>query len=355
MSATPRLLVVSGNPGLAMLLGRHGYDVDDCRPTSAWVASAQVADGVLLDLGSVGATEQALSSMAAPSSRVLVVGQDGAGWNELAVLAGAPLVRLPLAADDLLRQLRMLLQAAAARRTVPAGVSTGQVDHVVDLDAGSSSAAVATPPSARPDSNDLGPPGLPPQLPSQPTPEGRRRRPGGHTQARVEGVADLVGRLLGRLDELTCLTDVATAVLDDAVERCGADAGALLVRDGDRWTVQAGHALRPLEERLEVADDAWVVDRVVRQGLGLLVAGSDIVRQRLVGVPVTSWQNLAAAPVGGRRALLLLGSAGRTFDEADLARLMDVDEEATALIDQALDLRALARALAPHTDGELSP
>jgi hypothetical protein len=155
----------------------------------------------------------------------------------------------------------------------------------------------------------------------------------------------LVRELLEERTELYGLHEVATAVLQEAMSLCSADAGAFLACDGLVWYVIAGVGLRPIEERLVLTADHWVVVSTVSRGLAVLVEDSDIVRQRVAGMPLASWQHLLAAPVGDSRGLVILARADEPFTADDVAQISDVAVEATPLLDEALRLRELARAL----------
>lgn len=146
-------------------------------------------------------------------------------------------------------------------------------------------------------------------------------------------------------DSLLALSQVARAVLDEALSVCAAEAGALLVAEDDSWSVVAGVALRPREERLLLGPDHWAVSSAIGRGLAILVEHSDIVRQRIAGMPLASWEHLLVAPIGSGRALLILARSTAPFTEDDIRRIAAVDPEAAVLLDEALQVRDLARAL----------
>ncbi|GAC1440574.1 MAG: hypothetical protein NVS3B26_10140 [Mycobacteriales bacterium] len=472
---TTQLLVVSGNPGLAMMLGMHGYEVDDCRPASDWPASVFRADALVLDLGNVAAAAEAVTQLAGKAVPTMLVGLADSDWAALAEKLGSPLLCLPVTPTAVVSRLEELLAVDRGADVVPrpepprdpgaeaAQVQTGPVSATpvvrstrlpskpesADVAAPlpnltvvarttatpvSVSATALTPPDAgarvldnplsaaalrTSSQRDPTVAALPPRLKQLPNPVDapadaprtlsatrlddldtssdeatapapalrdavaavmptlaaavepeassvdasppRRSRARHRVEARTPSRAaeiqpgaatDLVALLLSRLSELTSLSDVAAVILADAVDTCRAQAGALLVADGQTWTVQASHALRPLEARVRVAGDSWLIERVIGQGLGLLVQGSDIARQRLAGLPVASWENLAAVPVGGGLGLVLLGAQDHPFSEADLSALVAIDDEATELITRAVELRTLARALSAFADDD---
>lgn len=114
--------------------------------------------------------------------------------------------------------------------------------------------------------------------------------------------------------------------------------------------MEAGISLRPLEHRLTLGGDDWIVKEVVDARQALLIAGSDIARQRLAGVPLASWEHLLAAPVGKGPGLVVLARTTRAFEEELLETLRPLDEEAAELFASALSLRRLARALNRYVD-----
>jgi hypothetical protein len=163
---------------------------------------------------------------------------------------------------------------------------------------------------------------------------------------RPEGAAELVRQLLGIADTLFGVPETAQVVISDAVERTKADAGALLVPDGDQWRVAAGVGLRPLEHRYQLDEDSWLVEQVGRAHKGVIIEESDVAREQLHGAPLASWRHLLAAPVPDIHAVLLLARhEDPPFDESDLAGLAALGIEAQPLLSAAVETRALARAL----------
>ena len=142
------------------------------------------------------------------------------------------------------------------------------------------------------------------------------------------------------------LADVTTAILGEAIETMGAAAAVLLVRAGvDLWRVQAGVGESAAEHRLELTADSWLVQQTIQQQLALVIDDSDLVRERLQGVPLASWRYLAAAPIGGEAAILILASEDTAFDESLVERLVAIGAEAAPLLHQAMLLRHVAQSL----------
>ncbi len=122
-------------------------------------------------------------------------------------------------------------------------------------------------------------------------------------------------------------------------------------RTGSIWRVAAGVALRPLEYRLQLAPDSWLVERIANAGKGILIEESDVARQDLRGAPLASRTHLMAVPVTQVHAVLVLSRDRKEpFSEASLAALAGLAEEAGPLLQRAIDVRSLARLLARHID-----
>lgn len=162
--------------------------------------------------------------------------------------------------------------------------------------------------------------------------------------------------LLRQADSYYTLDEAGAVIVEDAVVRGMADAGALLVPDGDVWRVAGGVALRPLEFRLQLTEESWLVASIAGAGKGILIEDSDVARQNLRGAPLASRAYLMAVPVPQVHAILLLARDRKDpFSEATLGALAELAEEAGPLLQQAMDLRSLARALVAHLDVEERP
>lgn len=162
---------------------------------------------------------------------------------------------------------------------------------------------------------------------------------------------DLVQRLVKHADELYGVPETAQVVITDAVDKISAEAGAILCPDGDAWRVSGGVELRPLEHRIVLQDDAWLVQEIAEQNLGMIIEDTDIARDKLHGAPLASWRHLLAAPVPDVKAVLILARRRDVpFTEEDLALLAQVGTEAGPLLKAAMDTRGLARLLSDYRD-----
>lgn len=352
------VVVVSRNPAIAIGLQRFSEDVVGLRPDGArpWREEAAASSAVVLDLGSPEVAGEAVALLRGDGVGIpiVLIGGPQAGWEELAGSGGGAmaLVPLPLSLTVLTSELERLLGDAVAapvepptdpelkREPEPAKPSTPAKDHVStvvpttvppwrNIDPLTAPIA-AMPPTAAPVASAA------PEHPS--TPRG------------LGTTASLVDRLLPVTSELTHLSDAADAVTDEAVERTGAEAGVLLMPDGLEWRVEGARGLRPLEERLRLTDDHWLVSTVITDRKGILIVDSDITRERMRNAPLASRRHLLALPFPHVAALLLLAREDDPFLEEHLTLLLELAAEGEELLVEGLQLRALARALSPFTD-----
>jgi hypothetical protein len=167
---------------------------------------------------------------------------------------------------------------------------------------------------------------------------------------------DPVHWLLEQAESYYTLEEIAQVIVEDAVVRSLADGGALLVPDGALWRVAAGVGLRPLEYRLQLLPEAWIIENVATAGKGVLIQDSDVARLDLRGTPLASRNHLMAVPVPQVRAVLILSRDGvEPFSEDSLGSLAGLATEAGPLLEQAADLRTLARLLARHLNQDETP
>jgi hypothetical protein len=165
-----------------------------------------------------------------------------------------------------------------------------------------------------------------------------------------------VGVLLQSANVLYTLAETAEVIVEDAIDRAAASAGALLVPDGEVWRVAGGVGLRTLEYRYQLTNESWLIEKVGESHRGLLIENSDVARQALHGAPLASRAHLLAVPVPDVTAVLMLSrDEDPPFTESVLASLAQLAREAGPLLQRAIDLRALARAMAKHLDPEDVP
>lgn len=170
-----------------------------------------------------------------------------------------------------------------------------------------------------------------------------------------QGPGEVVTAMLESANVLYTLSETAEVIVEDAIARADAKSGALLVPDGDAWRVAGGVGLRTLEFRYQLTAESWLIERVGESHRGLLIENSDVARQALHGAPLASRTHLLAVPVPDVTAVLLLSKdEDPPFTESVLAILANLAREAGPLLQKAIDLRTLARAMARHLDPEES-
>jgi hypothetical protein len=372
-----RVVVVSRNPALAWGLAAPDRDLIEVRPhqLDTWLEgpASDNADAIVLDLTDSGRSREvlvALRSRAQLAPALLVAGDD-TGWDEPEIrdLPAALVLPLPVTQASLQSALARLLAPGPAEPAAEAGTPAAVPD-----------APDAAPESSKRDEDptrtdevsvvvDAEPDPIPlPRTPrtaevaqealttaarhtrTPPSPEAPQAMPARATRP-VEDSTALVRSLTSRVGELFGVQETAAVVLADAVERVGGDAAALLLPDGERWRVAAGHGLKPLEHRFEPGPESWLIAEVARSSHGILIADTDIERRRLAGAPLGSRRHLVAAPIVLVEAVLIVArDTDPGFENTDVARLASMSDEAGVLLAAALDIRDLARRLLPLAD-----
>lgn len=323
-----RLLVVSATPSLAMGLAAGGYETVVMRPAEVLLEPLPKVDVVVLDQESA---DDALALLGRVRDRALTC-------PALLLLPGSELSRAAEAGLP-----AVLLQAKPVARdaflaTVGRTAQLGRGRHHDGQPEPSPAVHAARLPAQHPPRAAEPPAGTPtPQIDLR---EHVAEQPAEPT------VGQLVRALIPRAHGLFSVPETAQVIIDDAIARVPASAGALLVPDHGVWRVAAGVNLRSLELRYELAADSWLVDTIATAHKGVIIEDSDVARRPLQGAPLAGYRNLLAAPVPSSDALLMLArSHDPGFTEADLAQLAKIGDEAGALLADAIQARTLARSL----------
>jgi hypothetical protein len=164
--------------------------------------------------------------------------------------------------------------------------------------------------------------------------------------------ATLVRELLAEANTLPDLRTIADRVAEQARATAGADAAVVLLPDDIVWEVCGGAGVRPVERRFVVEGDGWLIETVVAGGRGIIIEDSDIARQRLGGAPLAHHRQFMAVPIPGPDGLLLVARTDPTFDEGSLQAIVSAAGAAATELQEALDVRTLARALERYIDRE---
>ena len=129
---------------------------------------------------------------------------------------------------------------------------------------------------------------------------------------------------------------------------------AVLVPDGPSWRVSGGVGLRPLERRLVLQDEHWLVAEIALGGREVLDEDTDMIRQQLSGAPLAAWRYLLAVPIPDVQGIVVLarGQEGGQFTDRELSLVIGPVREAAPLLGQAIEIRRLARLLGPLREME---
>jgi hypothetical protein len=158
------------------------------------------------------------------------------------------------------------------------------------------------------------------------------------------GIA-LIRRLSALPGDLETTAAAADRVAHVAREVVDTDAVAVLLPDRDTWTVSGGIGLRPLERKLRLVPEHWMLREVLRAGTGLIIDDTETVRSRLRDVPLAYRKYLMAVPLTAANALVVVARDAETFGPKDLGALARAVSTTAQLLKQALDTRDLARGL----------
>ena len=187
------------------------------------------------------------------------------------------------------------------------------------------------------------------QKPEPPSATAMTEHPDG--VAKSTAAVGTVRHLTAQIEALYGVPETAEVIARDALERVPADASAVLVPDGAQWRVAAGTGLRPIETRIRLGPDSWLVQQIAQAHMGAIIEETDIAREQLQGVPLASWRHLLAAPIREVEAIIMLArDDGPPFEERELAALAKLGTEAGPLLSAAMDTRSLSRLLSEFRD-----
>lgn len=367
-----RVLVVSQQTVMAMSL-QDEYDVVAVAPGDLGpVIMERGYDVTVLDAADLDATVHLMSEL--PRERtgpLLLLAHDEKSALALDAVKGLADIRIgpPISGATLRDSLHGIARASA-----PAPAEAGSVAVFTTAEVAPAEPKVDVPAGLRHDRGELsrrlqgrraqsptleraGTPaellslsqGLPTQPAGAPEPAHRGARPQRPAPTRRQlSTAALVAALLDRAPGLLGLHAVAAAVADDACARAAGSGSAVLVADGGHCVVAAGVGLRPLEERLQLDGDHWLVREVVGAGHGLIVEDTDIARRDLVGAPLSASEHLLVVPITSVGGLVIVArdGDGAAFASTDLAAVARLATEAADPLREAMQVRELRRALA---------
>ncbi len=367
------IVVVTKRAGLTLTMQSPGHHYIEVRPAAGWLDRSWTEDVLVLDLEAADVALEAIESLrtAGVDSPVIMVANDTDGWDEvIAVHTDLFLVSLPISPTSLLSTVD---RAARANRSSPLAAATATAHSLT----GTRTEEVVAPELPRPLPEVLEPvvpapappeepvakpaptprptvPAVPPVAtspartvaPATPAPS----EPETTSKKRRDDPISMVRTLQEVVGHLSRLHEVAELLRRRCTDAVTSEASAVLVPDGEVWRVSAGAHLRPLEERLQITADHWLITEIVRAGHGVLIRDTDVARTRLSGAPLASWPNLMALPIREVDALVLLARKTKPFGRGDLTKGSQAIGQAAIQLKEAFDVRSLARALATFVD-----
>lgn len=301
--------MASRGPSLATVVESAGHEVTDARPGDArgWGSddAAPECDAALIDLKDAGLSRQVIMYLAEtqPQARLIVIRGSGDAWAEFKNPVDALVLTPPLTR-------KMLI---------------GALEHV-DRDVG-----------GPPQDEAIGPGFEPGVVQTAPRPSERE-------------ISECVTRLLASADDLLDVREIGDAVAGLTADRTGAEATALALPDGPVWRVTGGHQLRPVEGRMLIAPEHWLTSDLLPEQRGVVIEHTDITRAQLRQAPLASKDYLVIATDRGAQAILMAGRDSEPFTKDDLATLQHTLREAMPALQEAMELRSLARRLERFTD-----
>jgi hypothetical protein len=339
--------VVTRRTGVTLTLGSKTHHLVEVRPVGDWLERSWVEDVIVLDLETADATVEAIDHLRVMNAMrpLVIIAADGASWTGVTSLhPDLLIVPLPVTATTLLdtvdRAASLAVTGAASVRGAAGPAAPGVVSEREPVDA-----------QGRPAPRVL--------EPAEPLTQPFDARPEGAAEDLLRDVASvqptsfeviaMVRSLLGEAGRLPRVADTAGVILSRATEASPADASAVLVPDEGVWRVEAGAGLRPLEERLQIDGTHWLVTETAVGRRGLLIKNTDVARNQLAGAPLASWANLLALPVSVD-ALVLMAREGTEFTRADLNRVAEAMSGIDGPMNEAIDVRRLARKMIAYLD-----
>lgn len=328
-----RVLVVSRVPGLAAAIGSrlevHGIDPVDLPVV---LQDEGELSGAVVECATLDKTIQAAE---------LIRQHDP--WAPIVLLVGGDSM------PD-----RTTTQALEPVRLVRRPFTTAQlVDHLVSMRRGVKRPDVAVPDVTPTDAPRHAAPA--PQERVESGPRHRRPRQGwrarrAQPQEPTVGIPRDALRLLSESDLPPSVPDAAQQLLRAVHAQLPAStAVAVLVLDGRRWTVEAGRGLRLSESRIVIEPTSWLASHVAGRDSAVVVTGTDVARQELHGVPLIHLEHWMAATMADSTVMVVLGRDERpAFRAEDALGIRDATRALVTQLDDAVEVRRLARLLAPY-------
>jgi hypothetical protein len=346
------IAVVTKRAGITLTLRSKIHDLVEVRPTEAWLARAWPEDVVVLDLDAPAAAVAAIEELRSTDKNrpIVVISGEGDQWEELGRLfTDLLIVPLPITAATLLDTVDRA--AALATDWVPSLVPVVATDEDGGLSTIEPPISVMAAPRLESQATTTKPTKhkASPRRSQTAVPQAHPDDPAGQELASSR-VVHFVELLLRDVNLLPRLGQTAEVVRRDATAAVPAEASVVLVPDGEIWRVEAGHNLRPLEQRFQIDSTHWLAAEIARLRRGLVIKNTDIARNQLAGAPLASWANWLALPVGDTEVIVVLAREGIPFAKTDMTRATQAIAHMAAEVRHAIAVRALARAMSDFRD-----
>ena len=347
-----RLVVISRNPTMTWGLTLPGCLIDSVRPQhlNEWATNArqEAVDLIILDVGTSEAAVDGVRKLRANArlAPILLISGDEESWHstEVLELPGTHLLALPIDRQRLLHAISNLIDidvptdtpvvAEEPHGTVADEPRTGTTRLVPSSSITTTKAQV---PEVAATSNTTPITASTASTPGQQSPDTHDP----HAAVRV---------LLRRVDRMFGVAETGWAILSDVKDHMSIDAGCLLVHDaldGD-WHVIADEGLAQVERHMRLDGESWWISTVVHGGQAAIMTNDNGSSIGATPAPLSRRKQVLACGIPNGGGLLLLARDGDApFDEADLARIAAIIDEAGPLLADAVDVRSLARSLAP--------
>jgi hypothetical protein len=124
-----------------------------------------------------------------------------------------------------------------------------------------------------------------------------------------------------------------------------ADAVAIMVSD-DRWRVSGGVGVRPIETRLTLTAEDWLISEL-QLGLPVVaIPDTDARRAELAFTPLARQTSLLGALLSDGQVLAIVGRNSAPFESDEVADVLECLRRRVCALTEALDARDVARRLA---------
>jgi len=374
-----RVVSVSRRATHLIELQRQGFEVLDL-PSGSVPREQDMDDttAVLLDVGDLEKTASTVRAIRTldPTVPVVVLGGSEEDWTALESDGHTLVVVPPVSFEQVAAALRSLdppSPSTVSVETVLEAVTLGAPevgqsdtdqadasDEPSDRESADASERAKFPVVDQPVSKDAaGPPADASVRTAGPTtgaPIQRRLNQilarGAHRSATVTAAGegqdwrDAAGLVLNAVADLPSPAEASDSLAHALLDVVAADAVAILVSDDDRWRVSGGVGVRPIETRLTLAAEDWLISEL-QLGLPVVaIPDTDARRAELAFTPLARQTSLLGALLSDSQVLAIVGRNSAPFESDEVADVLECLRRRVCALTEALDARDVARRLA---------